>query len=118
MSYAYEMDRPLAAKAVESERAAFIRRTYLHLAGAILAFVTIEFQIFQLFSGQQMEQFMRSVFVSPISGLILIARSKDSTAAFGSSRWICTQPVMMRTCAELGLSLFARMSVANAISYS
>jgi FtsH-binding integral membrane protein len=62
MSYAYEMDRPLAVRAAESERAGFIRRTYLHLAGAILAFVALEFLIFTLV------QFFRS----PMSQLLLL----------------------------------------------
>src|SRR5580700_2316692 len=73
MSYAYEMDRPLAARATESERAAFIRRTYLHLAGAILAFVALEFLIFNMFSWPQMAQFMAQLFHSPFSWLIVMA---------------------------------------------
>ena len=73
MSYAYEMDRPLAARAVESERAAFIRRTYLHLSGAVLAFVGLEFLIFRLVSEQQMAQFMASAMGTPVSMLILLA---------------------------------------------
>jgi FtsH-binding integral membrane protein len=40
MSYALEY--PVAAYARPSERATFIRRTYLHLAGAVLAFVGLE----------------------------------------------------------------------------
>jgi FtsH-binding integral membrane protein len=44
MSYA--MEHPIAIRAQESERATFIRRTYGHLAGAILAFAAIEFVIF------------------------------------------------------------------------
>lgn len=38
----YELGQPVAARAAESERAAFIRRTYGHLAGAILAFIGLE----------------------------------------------------------------------------
>src|SRR5262249_46901129 len=61
MSYAYEMDRPLAARAAQSERAAFIRRTYLHLAGAVLAFVILEVIIFNMFSARQLDTaFLRS----------------------------------------------------------
>jgi FtsH-binding integral membrane protein len=41
----YEM-APLAIESDRSERAAFIRRTYAHLAGAILAFLAIEAGIF------------------------------------------------------------------------
>jgi FtsH-binding integral membrane protein len=40
--YEYQHGYPIAARAVENERAAFIRRTYGHLAGAILAFAAIE----------------------------------------------------------------------------
>ncbi|HZZ77564.1 MAG TPA: Bax inhibitor-1 family protein [Gemmataceae bacterium] len=43
----YEMAR-LAIDSDRSERAAFIRRTYLHLAGAILAFVLLEVAFFKL----------------------------------------------------------------------
>ena len=47
MSY-YELDRPLAIEAERSERAAFFRRTYAHLAGAVLAFVALEAAFFTL----------------------------------------------------------------------
>jgi len=56
----YELDYPLAAQAAASERAAFIRRTYAHLGGAILAFAGLETllvntvsdrQIFAIFGG-------------------------------------------------------------------
>jgi FtsH-binding integral membrane protein len=46
MSYGY--DYSVAAHAASSERALFIRRTYAHLAGAILAFMGVEFLFFQL----------------------------------------------------------------------
>jgi FtsH-binding integral membrane protein len=72
MSYAYEMDRPLAVRAGESERATFIRRTYLHLAGAILAFVALEFLIFNSVSSAQLDEFMVRYFASPISLLLIM----------------------------------------------
>lgn len=46
MSYA--IDYPIASQAAETERAGFIRRTYGHLAGAILAFVGLEFALLQV----------------------------------------------------------------------
>jgi FtsH-binding integral membrane protein len=46
MSYA--MDYRVAAQAHADARAAFIRRTYGHLAGAILAFIAIEALLFQI----------------------------------------------------------------------
>jgi FtsH-binding integral membrane protein len=41
-----------AAFAVESERTAFIRRTYLHLAGAVFAFIALEALLLNLISPQ------------------------------------------------------------------
>jgi FtsH-binding integral membrane protein len=38
----YDLEYPYAAQAEASERALFIRRTYAHLAGAVLAFTGIE----------------------------------------------------------------------------
>jgi FtsH-binding integral membrane protein len=38
----YELEHSLAARAAGSERAAFIRRTYAHLAGAVLALIGVE----------------------------------------------------------------------------
>ena len=42
----------LAISAGESERTAFIRRTYAHLAGAVFAFIAIELVIFNMLSQQ------------------------------------------------------------------
>lgn len=42
MSYAYDISYRAAENAPAAERAAFIRRTYAHVAGAILAFAGIE----------------------------------------------------------------------------
>ena len=44
----YVREEPLAIAAAQSERAAFIRRTYGHLAGAILAFIALEMVLLQL----------------------------------------------------------------------
>lgn len=43
----YRMPQAFAADALPAERAGFIRRTYTHLGGAILAFVLLELAIFQ-----------------------------------------------------------------------
>jgi succinate dehydrogenase hydrophobic anchor subunit len=65
MSYA--MDTPIAVRASESARTSFIRRTYLHLAGAILAFAAIDFLIFSLFTEAQMHNTFVQMFRSPWS---------------------------------------------------
>src|SRR5262245_25963203 len=68
----YAMEQPIAARAEQSARAAFIRRTYAHLAGAILALVAIEFAIFSAVSQQDMTAFMVKMFGSPWSYLLVL----------------------------------------------
>jgi FtsH-binding integral membrane protein len=70
----YEMSYPAGIETTRSERASFIRRTYAHLAGAILAFVAIETLIFGVLiphvSGAE-EILLRSL-ASPFSWLIVM----------------------------------------------
>ena len=71
----YEMSHPLAVETSGSARATFIRRTYAHLAGAILAFVAIEAMIFGVLRpamGTGFDQIMASMFMSPFSWLIVM----------------------------------------------
>ena len=74
MSYAADYSRSQAAGyAIPSERAAFIRRTYTHLAGAILAFTLIEAAIFNLVPKEQLQARIGGFFAMPMSQLILFA---------------------------------------------
>jgi FtsH-binding integral membrane protein len=57
MSYGYEYS--VAAHAASSDRATFIRRTYAHLAGAILAFVGIEALLLNGLSDEQQGHILR-----------------------------------------------------------
>jgi FtsH-binding integral membrane protein len=57
MSYGY--DYSVAARAAGSERALFIRRTYAHLAGAILAFMGIEALLLNVLSNDAQLQILR-----------------------------------------------------------
>src|SRR5438105_15797063 len=57
MSYGVEYD-PVAANAVAAERVAFIRRTYLHLAGAILVFAGLEAFLVNLPQAQEIVEKM------------------------------------------------------------
>jgi len=54
----YALEQPLAIQAEQSERVAFIRRTYLHLAGAFLAFTGILFAIFKWMPAELSEQML------------------------------------------------------------
>jgi len=56
MSYGYEYP---VARAASSERALFIRRTYAHLAGAILAFMGVEVVLFQVLGTEGQQQVLR-----------------------------------------------------------
>jgi FtsH-binding integral membrane protein len=64
----YHSDRP-AAFALPSERVAFIRRTYAHLAGAILAFVGLEALLLRTEAGLDV---IRSVFGHGNAGLLVL----------------------------------------------
>ncbi len=66
----YEM-APLAIETDRSERAAFIRRTYMHLAGAIAAFAALEAVIFGLLR-PALHDVMMAYMQNPISQLIVI----------------------------------------------
>jgi FtsH-binding integral membrane protein len=59
---AFGSDVAVAAYAEESERTAFIRRTYAHLAGAITMFIAIEGLIFTLTPPDVLNQMTRMMF--------------------------------------------------------
>jgi len=75
MSYAgnpYEAPRfSFAAEAAESERASFIAKTYLHLAGAVAAFVAIEAVILGMFP-QVAESITRTLLGTQFGWLIVL----------------------------------------------
>jgi uncharacterized protein len=71
MSY-YELDARIAARAEPSERAAFIYRTYAHLAGAVLAFVLLEAALFTLAPRLELDRFFAAAVRSPVTLLILL----------------------------------------------
>jgi FtsH-binding integral membrane protein len=68
----YELDYSLAAQAAASDRAAFIRRTYGHLAGAILAFVAIEAVLLTLLGKDGQVEVLRLLGGSRFSWLIVL----------------------------------------------
>ncbi len=62
-----------AALAEEDARAAFIRRTYLHLAGAIAVFVALEAAIFTLVPVAALDSTMQLIFASRWGWLVVLA---------------------------------------------
>ena len=91
----------IAAAAVQDERIRFIRNTYLHLAGAVFAFVMIELILFNLFPGV----------IAKVSGLImgtpytwLIVLGAFMAVSYIADRWaMSSQSIQMQ---YAGLSLF------------
>src|SRR5262249_8878710 len=67
----YAMDHAIAVRSGETARAAFIRRTYGHLAGAILAFVALQFVFMTLMRGVS-EQFLRALGTQPFLWLVVM----------------------------------------------
>jgi FtsH-binding integral membrane protein len=102
----FETNTNSAIYAQESERAAFIRRTYLHVAGAILAFVALEAVLLQLPLGGVISSVLSARF-----GWLLVL------GAFMGVSWLAqkwansdTSPAMQ----YMGLGLFV---VAEAIIF-
>ena len=97
MSYA--LDYPVAAHAPASARASFIRRTYGHLAGAILAFAGVEAFLLQL---PGIEQILGTMLGGKFSWLIVLG-------AFIGVSWLANswaQSDASRGLQYLGLSLY------------
>ena len=89
----------LVANASESERAGFIRRTYLHLGGAILAFVLVEAMVIQ--SG------VAAMFTSMIAGSSwswFIVLAMFMGVSYLADRW--ARSSMSREMQYVGLGLY------------
>jgi FtsH-binding integral membrane protein len=106
MSFGYEYPS-LAAQAAASERAAFIRRTYAHLAGAILAFVGLEALLLQVVPETTIINIM---FGSRVSWLVVLG-------AFMAAGWIAQSMAYSqssRAIQYMGLALYI---VAEAVIF-
>ena len=90
----YGLDYPYVAQAEASERATFIRRTYAHLAGAILAFVGIEALLLNTVDHRAVLQFM---FGGRFSWLLVML-------GFMAAGWIARTFAYSRT--SLGMQYF------------
>jgi FtsH-binding integral membrane protein len=106
MSYGLEYS-PVAARAEASARTIFIRKTYLHLAGAILIFTALETFLVNL---PGVEGFVNMMFASQWSWLIVLI-------AFMGVSWLATSWARSDTSPGLqylGLSLYV---VAEAVIF-
>ena len=107
MNYAAKIDSVIYAQ--ESERAAFMRRTYMHLAMAVLAFIVIEYFLLQLpFAGAIAQTMVGSL--AGFSWLIVLG-------AFMGVSWLAQRWAESDTSIEkqyMGLGLYI---VAQAIIF-
>lgn len=74
----------LVAQARPSERAEFIRKTYLHLAGAVAAFMVVEFLLFQTGIAFAITQFVMGSqlgWIGMLGGFMLLGYLSSSLAA-------------------------------------
>lgn len=73
-----------AAQATVSDRISFIRKTYMHLALAVVAFVAIEFAIFSVFGTDRIIEFV----ATNLSGMMwLVVLGAFMGASFLANRW-------------------------------
>jgi FtsH-binding integral membrane protein len=105
MSYA--LDHPIAERAPESVRAAFIRRTYGHLAGAILSFIAVELVLLQL---PNVEKIVVGMIANQMTWLLILL-------AFVAAGWVAqmlAQSDSSPAAQYLGLGIYV---VAEAIIF-
>ena len=109
MSYDASYGYSSAASAEPSERAEFIRRTYSHLAGAILAFIALEAVLLTAIAPYK-EQVLEVLFGSRLSWLVVLF-------AFMGAAWIAQYWARSETSRALqyvGLGLYV---VAEAVIF-
>ena len=66
-NFHYQKDNKLVAYSTESERAAFYRKTYTHVALAILAFILVETALFRLIPPYFIEDMFAAPFIALMS---------------------------------------------------
>jgi FtsH-binding integral membrane protein len=108
MSYGY--DYSVAARAASSDRATFIRRTYAHLAGAILAFMGIEVLLFQVLGEAGQMKVLQLLMINRFSWLAVLF-------AFMGASWLAQTWAQSETSSAMqyvGLGLYV---VAEAVIF-
>ena len=108
MSYGY--DYSVAARAANSDRATFIRRTYAHLAGAILAFMGIEVLLFQVLGEAGQMKVLQLLMINRFSWLAVLL-------AFMGASWLAQTWAQSETSSAMqyvGLGLYV---VAEAVIF-
>lgn len=95
---------PIASAAVLDDRLVFVRNTYLHLFGAVVAFVALEVIIFALF-GQQLEEIVMPIMTGGMSWLVVLGVFMG--VSFLADRWAHSGASRSTQYAGLGLYVLA-----------
>ncbi|MEM9480042.1 MAG: Bax inhibitor-1 family protein [Verrucomicrobiota bacterium] len=104
----------VVAEASASDRAVFIRKTYLHLAGAIGAFALLEWLLIGLF-GKQLEPLIMMMVGSPVSWIaVLVVFGIAGTIA---DRWARSETSRGMQYLGLGLYIVAQAVIFLPILY-
>ena len=103
---------PIAAEAVPEQRAAFVRRTYTHLAGAILLFIAIEALLFQTGAPEMM---MGLLAQSSYSWLIVMGAFMG--VSYLADRWATSNTSAGMQYAGLGLFVAAEAIIFVPLLY-
>jgi FtsH-binding integral membrane protein len=116
MSNAYQNPYVVAAESSTVERGQFLRRTYMHLAGAILAFVGIEAVIFSSSLAVPLANLM-------LSGSWLLVLGLFMVASWLAQKWALSGTSIAMQYAGLGLYVVAEALIfvpilAIAMSYT
>ena len=116
----------LVAQARPSERAEFIRKTYLHVAGAVGAFIVVEFLLFQLGIAQAIASFVLSSslgWMALLGGFMLLgymasgltAKAGDvNTQYTGLALYVLGEAIMFAPLLFLGMAVTGDTSVIQA----
>ena len=108
----YSLNRSLAANALPEIRAAFIRRTYGHLAAAILAFVALEMMLFQTALPEMM---MGLLATSSYSWLLILGLFMG--VSYLAENWAQSQTSQGMQYAGLGLYVVAQAIIFVPLLY-
>ena len=108
----YSWDRSIAADALPEVRAGFIRRTYGHLAGAILAFVVLEMMLFQTALPEMMMELLAT---SSYSWLIVLGLFMG--VSYMAENWAQSHTSQGMQYAGLGLYVLAQAIIFVPLLY-
>lgn len=95
----------LAARAADWERADFIRKTYLHLAGAVGAFIGLEMLAFTLIGPQLRMDVLRRMMGTPFSWLLVMVGYM--VVSYIAEKWANSTTSLSTQYAGLGLYVAA-----------